>query len=159
MTLKIEPVGTVVGGHQQLGDTYWGGVESVIRLNPGFPAEAVRGLDEFSHLVVTWHFSLASASDVILGARGPRDGQRRHPSGAGTFAHRDHRRPNQLATSFPRLLRIDGLDLHVTDLDAIDGTPVYDLGPYFTVTGPQGVVREPAWPAETLRDYWALWTV
>ncbi|MCQ8835974.1 TrmO family methyltransferase [Streptomyces antimycoticus] len=159
MTLKIEPVGKVVGGHQEIGEIYWGGIDSIIRLDPGYPVEVIQGLDEFSHLVVTWHFSQASPSDVVLGTREPRDDLRWSSAGTGTFTHRDHRRPNQLAVSFPRLLKVDGLDLHVTDLDAIDGTPVYDLGPYFTITGPQGDVREPHWPAEMLRDYWALWTV
>ena len=74
---------------------------------------------------------------------------------SGTFAHRNHRRPNQLATSFPRLLKVDGLDLHVTDLDAVDGTPVYDLAPYFEEMGPRGEIHEPAWPGEMLKDYWS----
>ena len=61
----------------------------------------------------------------------------------------------QLAESFPRLLKVDGLDLHVADLDAIDVTPIYDLAPYFKEMGPRGEVREPKWPAEMLEDYWA----
>jgi hypothetical protein len=72
----------------------------------------------------------------------------------GTFVHRNHRRPNLLAESFPRLLKVEGLDLHVTDLDAIDGSPVFDLAPYFKEMGPRGEVREPSWPREMLRDYW-----
>lgn len=153
MTLGIEPVGVVVGGRKEVADDYWGGVESVIRLDAGYPPEVVRGLDAFSHLVVVWHFSRASPQDVALHARSPRNDPRWEPS--GTFAHRNHRRPNQLATSFPRLLRVEGLDLHVTGLDAVDGTPVYDLGPYFTQMGPRGAVREPEWPGEMLREYWA----
>jgi tRNA (Thr-GGU) A37 N-methylase len=153
MTLQIEPIGTVVGGRTEVADDNWGGVQSIIRLNSTFPLDVVKGLDEFSHLVVTWHFSKASPDDVALHARSPRNDPRWEPS--GTFAHRNHRRPNQLATSFPRLLKVDGLDLHVTDLDAVDGTPVYDLGPYFQEMGPRGDVREPEWPGDMLKDYWA----
>lgn len=40
-----------------------------------------------------------------------------------------------------------------TDLDAIDGSPVYDLAPYFREMGPRGEVREPGWPGEMLKDY------
>ncbi|GGV58938.1 hypothetical protein GCM10010245_92080 [Streptomyces spectabilis] len=54
-----------------------------------------------------------------------------------------------------RSARVDGLDLHVTDLDAVDGTPIYDLGPYFTAMGPRSTIREPAWPQEMLDRYWA----
>ncbi|MEU3277624.1 SAM-dependent methyltransferase [Streptomyces antibioticus] len=153
MTLRIEPIGIVVGGRAEVADDYWGGVRSVIRLDSTFPLDVVKGLGEFSHLVVTWHFSQASPDDVALHARSPRNDPRWEPS--GTFAHRNHRRPNQLATSFPRLIEVDGLDLHVTDLDAVDGTPVYDLAPYFEEMGPQGEVREPAWPGEMLKEYWA----
>jgi tRNA (Thr-GGU) A37 N-methylase len=71
----------------------------------------------------------------------------------GTFVHRNHRRPNQLAESFPRLVKVDGLDLHVTDLDAIDGSPAHDLAPYFKEMGPRGEVRQPNWLSEML-NYW-----
>ncbi|MGW3135028.1 SAM-dependent methyltransferase [Streptomyces sp. NPDC001139] len=153
MTLQIEPIGTVVGGRREVADDNWGGVQSIIRLNSTFPLDVVRGLEQFSHLIVTWHFSKASPDDVALHARSPRNDPRWEPS--GTFAHRNHRRPNQLATSFPRLLKIDGLDLHVCDMDAVDGTPVYDLGPYFQEMGPRGDVHEPEWPRDMLQDYWA----
>ncbi|MFE0520768.1 SAM-dependent methyltransferase [Streptomyces sp. NPDC058954] len=153
MTLQIEPIGTVVGGRTEVADDNWGGVESIIRLNSTYPLDVVKGLSEFSHLIVTWHFSKASPDDVALHARSPRNDPRWEPS--GTFAHRNHRRPNQLATSFPRLLKVEGLDLHVADLDAVDGTPVYDLGPYFQEMGPRGNVHEPEWPGDMLKDYWA----
>ncbi|MEH0650465.1 SAM-dependent methyltransferase [Streptomyces scabiei] len=150
-SLEIKPIGIVVGGRTEVTDDHWSG-SAIIRLNSDFPLEVVRGLEEFSHLLVVWHFHKASPSDVALHARSPRNNSR-WPA-TGTFVHRNHRRPNQLAQSFPRLLKVDGLDLHVTDLDAIDGTPVYDLGPYFAEMGPRGEVREPKWPAEMLSDYW-----
>ncbi|MGV9708870.1 TrmO family methyltransferase domain-containing protein [Streptomyces sp. NPDC003483] len=153
MMLHIESIGTVVGGRTEVADDYWGGIQSIIRLNATYPLEVVQGLEEFSHLVVTWHFSRASPHDVALHARSPRNDPRWEPS--GTFAHRNHRRPNQLATSFPRLLKIEGLDLHVAELDAVDGTLIYDLAPYFREMGPRGDIREPEWPGEMLKDYWA----
>lgn len=97
-------------------------------------------------------FHKASPEDVALHARSPRNNPQ-WPT-TGTFVHRNHRRPNQLAESFPRLLKVDGLDLHVTDLDAVDGSPVYDLALYFREMGPRGEVREPSWPGEMLADYW-----
>lgn len=153
MTIQIKPIGVVVEGRKEVADDYWGGVKSVIRLNSEFPLDVVKGLDSFSHLIVTWHFNQASPEDVALHARSPRNDPRWEPS--GTFAHRNHRRPNQLATSFPRLLKVDGLDLHVTDLDAIVGTLIYDLAPYFQAMGPRGDIREPSWPGEMLKEYWA----
>ncbi|MFI9025302.1 TrmO family methyltransferase [Streptomyces sp. NPDC053560] len=151
-SLKINPIGVVVGGRTEATDDHWNET-AIIRLNSDFPPEVVQGLEEFSHLVVVRHFSKASPDDVALHARSPRD----NPDwpATGTFVHRNHRRPNQLAQSFPRLLKVDGLDLHVRDLDAVEGTPVYDLSPYFREMGPRGELRQPDWPGEMLKDYWA----
>lgn len=151
-TYQVESIGTVVGGHTRVQDDYQAGVESVIRLNEAYPLETLQGIEEFSHLTVTWHFHLARPEDVQLHARSPR-GNTRWPA-TGTFVHRNHRRPNQLATSYPRLLSVEGRDLRVTDLDAVDGTPVVDLAPYFVEMGPRGDVRQPAWPSEMLATYW-----
>ncbi|TBO55686.1 S-adenosylmethionine-dependent methyltransferase [Streptomyces kasugaensis] len=151
-SLEMKPIGTVVGGRTEPLDDQWSGT-AIIRLNPDFPLDVVQGLEEFSHLLVVWHFHLASPDDVALHARSPRNNPQ-WPS-TGTFAHRNHRRPNQLAQSFPRLLKVDGLDLHVEDLDAVDGSPIYDLAPYFQEMGPRGEVREPVWPREMLANYWA----
>ncbi|MCX5303022.1 SAM-dependent methyltransferase [Streptomyces sp. NBC_00160] len=151
-TITLEAIAHVVGGHQKPADDYQGGVESIIRLRSDFPLDTLQGLDEFSHLIVTWHFHLGSDADLHLGARSPRNNPDWEPT--GTFVHRNHRRPNRMATSFPRLLKVNGRDLHVVDLDAVNGTPIYDLGPYFEQMGPRGSVTAPAWPAVMLENYW-----
>ncbi|MFC7329028.1 TrmO family methyltransferase domain-containing protein [Marinactinospora rubrisoli] len=133
---------------------YWGGTRCIIRLHPECPVETLQGLAEFSYLQIVCHFRAATSEGVHLGARHPRNNPVR-PS-TGTFVHRDHRRrPAQLAVSHPRLLRVDGHDLHVEDLDAIDGTPVIDIAPWSSEFGPRGEIREPAWPGQMLTDYWA----
>ncbi|MET8217560.1 SAM-dependent methyltransferase [Streptomyces hirsutus] len=152
-TYEVRPIATVVGGHTRVLDDYQGGVRSIIRLHDEYPLETLQGIEEFSHLTVTWRFHLARPEDVQLHARSPR-GNTRWPA-TGTFVHRNHRRPNQLAISYPRLLDVDGRDLLVTDLDAVDGTPVIDLAPHFEQMGPRGTVRQPAWPGEMLDPaYW-----
>ncbi|MFI6050401.1 TrmO family methyltransferase [Streptomyces violascens] len=154
MSLEIKPIGTVVEGRTEVTDDYWGGIESVIQLDDSeFPLDSVQGLKEFSHLIVVWHFNQASPNDVEYHARSPRGNASWPPT--GTFAHRNHRRPNQLAQSFPRLLSVDGLRIRVTDLDAVIGTDIYDLSPYFQEMGPRGPVSQPSWPGEMLTDYWA----
>ena len=52
------------------------------------------------------------------------------------------------------MLRVDGLRVFVSGLDAIDGTPVVDIKPYMSGFAPRGVIREPAWAVELMRDYW-----
>ncbi|WP_398919217.1 hypothetical protein [Streptomyces sp. 2132.2] len=60
---------------------------------------------------------------------------------------------DQLAQFSPHLVKVDGMDLHVADLDAIDGTPLYDVAPCFQEMRPRGQVRGPSWPTEMLPDY------
>ncbi|MEV7707015.1 SAM-dependent methyltransferase [Streptomyces sp. NPDC088922] len=151
-TYEVESIATVVGGHTCVQDDYQGGIESVIRLNDAYPLETLQGIEDFSHLTVTWRFHMAQPEDVQLHARSPR-GNPRWPA-TGTFVHRNHRRPNQLATSYPRLLKVEGRNLLVTDLDAVDGTPIIDLAPYFKEMGPRSEVRQPTWPGEMLSTYW-----
>lgn len=48
----------------------------------------------------------------------------------GVFATRAPHRPNPIGLSAVRLERVDGLVLHIRDLDLVDGTPVIDIKPY-----------------------------
>lgn len=49
---------------------------------------------------------------------------------------------------------MDGRDLRVTDLDAVDGTPIIDFVAVFKEMLPRGPVTQPSWPTEMLQDYW-----
>ncbi|MEU8588661.1 TrmO family methyltransferase [Streptomyces sp. NPDC048664] len=150
--IQLPVIATVVGGQTGRLDDYKGGVESIIRLVPSIPESALQGIDEFSHLEVVWHFSLGSDNDIELEPRSPR-GNPDWPA-TGGLVHRNHRRPARIGTSYPRLLRVDGRDLHVADLDADAGTPVIDLAPVFQEMLPRGPVHQPEWPTDMLRNYW-----
>jgi tRNA-Thr(GGU) m(6)t(6)A37 methyltransferase TsaA len=152
--IALEPVGTVVGGRADEEDDHWGPVEAVIRLDgTRFGPEAVAGLAEFSHLVVVFHFHLVPESDVQIGARHPR-GNPDWPL-VGMFAQRARMRPNRLGVTSCVLVRVDGLDLHVRGLDAVDGTPVLDVKPYMReFEPPLEVVRQPPWASELMAGYW-----
>lgn len=63
------------------------------------------------------------------------------------------RRLNWLGVSRTRLLRVNGLDLHVSELDAVDGTPILDIKPWFTEFGPRGTAHQAAWSTEMLKNY------
>jgi len=60
----------------------------------------------------------------------------------GTFALRSPARPNPIAMSVVKLLRIEGDTLSVVGLDCLDGTPLIDIKPYFASTDsvPEAVV-------------------
>jgi tRNA (Thr-GGU) A37 N-methylase len=150
----VEPVAHVIGGRREPTDDYWGGTKAIVRIdNPRFGPDSVKGLDGFSHLEVVFRFHLTDPTDLHTGARRARDNPE-WPE-VGIFGHRNMRRLNWLGVSRCRLTKIDGLDLHVEELDAVDGTPVLDIKPWFAEMGPRGPVRQPAWPTDMLRLYFA----
>lgn len=152
-SIALRPVGTVVGGRTEPFDDDWNTEEALIRLDAAqFTADAVLGLDAFSHIEVVFRFHLADPDRVHTGARHPR-GNAAWPL-VGIFAQRGKDRPNLLGVSRCRLLGVDGLDLRVRGLDAIAGSPVLDVKPYLAEFGPQGDVVQPAWATELMHDYY-----
>ena len=69
-----------------------------------------------------------SRRDIVLQVPGHYGVQR------GTFALRSPARPNPIAMSVVRLVRVDGNKLTVVGLDCLDGTPLLDIKPYFAST-------------------------
>lgn len=95
-------------------------------------AEALRGLEGFSHIWLIWQFSQAVRSDWSATVRPPRLGGNTR---MGVFATRSPFRPNHLALSCVRLEGIEldtpqGPVLHVSGADLMDGTPIVDIKPY-----------------------------
>ncbi|MFI6157251.1 SAM-dependent methyltransferase [Kitasatospora sp. NPDC051170] len=151
--MTVRPVARVVGGRDEVRDDLWGSVGAVIRLDgERFGEEALYGLADFSHLEVVYHFDRVPEDRIETGARHPR-GNTDWPL-VGIFAQRGKNRPNRIGVSRCELVRVDGLDLHVTGLDAVDGTPVLDIKPYLAEFGPRGRVRQAAWSVELMRDYY-----
>ncbi|WP_080684760.1 SAM-dependent methyltransferase [Salinispora arenicola] len=150
----VEPIAHVVGGRIEPTDDYWGGVRAIIRIDEKrFTSDSTKRLDAFSHLEVVFRFHLTDPTDLNLGARRPRD----NPDWpeVGIFGHRNMRRINWLGVSRCRLLEVDGLDLHVEGLDAVDGTPVLDIKPWFVEFGPRGEVHQAHWTTAMLGHYFA----
>ena len=85
------------------------------------------GLDSVSHVVVLYWMDQARR-DLVLQA------PHHYTERRGTFALRSPVRPNPIAVSVARLLRIDGNTLTVVGLDCVDGTPLLDIKPYFSTT-------------------------
>jgi tRNA (Thr-GGU) A37 N-methylase len=86
-----------------------------------------------------------SRRDLVLQA------PRHYAVARGTFALRSPARPNPIAMSVVRLLRVDGNRLSVVGLDCLDGTPLLDIKPYFASTdaAPDAVV---GWHAESRKS-------
>lgn len=127
-------------------------LEGQVVFQPAYSApEAFRGLEQFSHIWLIWEFSAAkkqgSWSPTV---RPPRLGGNQR---MGVFATRSPFRPNSLGLSCLRLHRVSFAKgqavLHVSGIDMMDGTPVYDVKPYIPLAdcrpdAAQGYTRQTA---------------
>jgi tRNA-Thr(GGU) m(6)t(6)A37 methyltransferase TsaA len=112
------------------------GAEGVIKLSSDpLLRTALRELESFSHLWVLFVFhdhGLADARAWKPSIRPPRLGGARK---VGVLASRSPHRPNPIGLSAVKLGRIEldapgGIEIHVTGVDVLDGTPVLDIKPY-----------------------------
>ena len=94
--------------------------------------DALRGIEEYSHLWLIWQFSQAVRQDWSPTVRPPRLGGNTR---MGVFATRSPFRPNNLGLSCVCLLEVKhtqqyGTVLIVGGADLLDGTPIFDIKPY-----------------------------
>ena len=96
--------------------------------------DALRGLEEFSHLWLIWEFSenRGAAKEWNPMVRPPRLGGNKS---MGVFATRSPFRPNPIGLSCVKLVSIDHSSsdapvIVVAGADLVDGTPIYDIKPY-----------------------------
>ena len=108
-------------------------LRSTIVFEPEFRnPDALRGIEDFSHLWIIWQFSEAVRTGWSPTVRPPRLGGNTR---IGVFATRSPFRPNNLGLSSVKLLGVEhtekyGTVLHVGGADLMDGTPIFDVKPY-----------------------------
>jgi tRNA-Thr(GGU) m(6)t(6)A37 methyltransferase TsaA len=135
-----------------------GGVPGRIELLPGRNYEhALADLEGWEFVwVLFWFDRNAGWRPKVLPPRS-RSGRK------GVFATRSPHRPNPLGLSAVRLERVEGLTLHVRDLDMLDGTPVLDIKPYVAYTdalpdASAGWLGDTAAPADPLSAFAVEWS-
>jgi tRNA-Thr(GGU) m(6)t(6)A37 methyltransferase TsaA len=97
-----------------------------IEVEPDFAA-ALKGVETCSHMLVLYWMDRARRDLVVQAPR-------HYGEPRGTFALRSPVRPNPIAASVVKLIKVDGTRLSVVGLDCLDGTPLLDLKPYFAST-------------------------
>ena len=108
-------------------------LESTVVFEPEYrEAEALRGLEGFSHIWLIWQFDRAVREDWSPTVRPPRLGGNTR---MGVFATRSPFRPNAIGLSVVKLTGIEripgrGTVLRVAGADLMDGTPILDVKPY-----------------------------
>jgi tRNA-Thr(GGU) m(6)t(6)A37 methyltransferase TsaA len=105
-----------------------------VELDPRF-RDGLKDVETCSHLVLLYWMDRAPRN-LVLQVPGHYGVQH------GTFALRSPARPNPIAMSVVRLLKVEGGTLSVVGLDCLDGTPLIDIKPYFASTDavPEAVV-------------------
>ncbi len=112
-------------------------VQATIVFEPPYRnADALRGLEAFSHLWLIWHFSEVKQAGWSPTVRPPRLGGNAR---MGVFATRSPYRPNPIGLSSVKLERIDwdtpdGAVIYVSGADLMNGTPILDIKPYLAYT-------------------------
>ena len=112
-------------------------VESTIVFQPEYRnADALRGIDGYSHLWLLWVFSEAIRDTWSPTVLPPRLGGKTR---MGVFATRSPFRPNPIGLSSVKLVGVElhgpqGPILHVAGADLMDGTPILDIKPYLPFT-------------------------
>ena len=108
-------------------------LRSTIVFEPEFRnADALRGMEDFTHLWIIWQFSEAVRNSWSPTVRPPRLGGNAR---MGVFATRSPFRPNNLGLSCVKLIGLEqtkdlGTVIHVAGADLMDGTPIFDIKPY-----------------------------
>jgi tRNA-Thr(GGU) m(6)t(6)A37 methyltransferase TsaA len=148
--VNIQPIGVIKSTASEAKDEGWGSVISEIHLKQDL-ATGLQGLDQFSHLIVIFLMHQATfnaATDLVRRPRGRDD----MPE-LGIFAQRAKHRPVPIGITAVELAGVADNVVTVRGLDAIDGTPVLDLKPYFPAFDKIDDAAVPDWAAVLMKDY------
>ncbi len=149
----MTPVGSVRSTRLKPEDDNWDAEKVYVELDSNqYRPEALVGLETFSHVEVLFYMNQVDPEKVEKTARHPRNNTD-WPK-VGIFAQRGKNRPNQIGTTICRVLKVEGLRLHLEGLDAIDGSPVLDIKPWVSEFGPRGKVFQPQWMSVLMNLYW-----
>ena len=146
----MEGIGVVRSPVVEGVDEGWGDVVSEIRLDDRY-APGLAGLNEFSHILVVFYMHKSTFDEGAHLQRRPQ-GRRDMPL-IGIFAQRAKHRPNPIGVTAVELLKVEGSTLSVRGLDAIDGTPVLDVKPYFPTYHCREDAVTPSWVGELMKEY------
>ncbi len=148
--LTLKPIGFVKNIRSEKSDKNWSTVESIIELNDDFSSDSLDGIELFSHLEILYSFH--KSEKTFIGSEHPR-GDTKYPK-VGIFAQRKKDRPNHIGATIVNLISKEGKCLTVSNLDAINGTPILDIKPVFQEYLPMGEVKQPDWTKELMKEYW-----
>ena len=125
--VSVRPIGVVRNGVKTPRPDGWSHVRSDILVRDDL-TDSLDGIEGYSHIIVVFAFDKVPESALRSRVRPGPDG--RVPE-QGVLATRSQLRPSPVGVSVVKLLKRRRNVLRVEALDAIDGTPVLDIKPYF----------------------------
>lgn len=146
----LRPIGYVHCDVTAQTDENWGTITSQIQLLPEYRG-GLLGLDQFSHLLVLTYLHKAAFDPTKHLTRRPRNLE--SMPRVGIFAQRAKDRPNPVGTTAVSLQSVTSDSVIVRGLDAIDGTPVIDLKPYYPEYDRVENATTPEWVSRLMRHY------
>ena len=146
----FRPIGVVANNVTDTVDENWGNVHSRLIVDEQL-VRGLQGLEQFSHALVITFLQKASFNPERHLVRRPR-GLDSMPL-VGIFSQRAKDRPNPIGVTAVQIVGVGDDFVEVKGLDAIDGTPVLDIKPYYPqydlVTG----ASVPEWVNKLMQGY------
>ena len=149
MQINMEPIGFVSNDVQGKKDVSWGEDVSTIRLNEEYIG-GLQGLNDFSHVTIIYYLDRAVFDREKHLKRHPQN--REDMPLVGIFSQRGKDRPNRMGMTSVQVVEVSEDTLTVKGLDAIDGTPVLDIKPYYPVYDRKDA-KVPEWVDRLMEHY------
>ena len=148
-SIEMLPIGRVENTVSEKKDTAWGGNVSTIILDDQY-AGGLSGLDQFSHAIILYYLDQAQFVKEKHLQRRPQN--REDMPMVGIFSQRAKDRPNRIGMTSVEIVSVSGRTLTVKGLDAVNGTPVLDIKPYYPVYDRKEAVV-PGWVNRLMEHY------
>ena len=128
MKIEMEPIGYVSNKVKDRKDVSWGEDTSSIILDEEYNF-GLKGLEDFSHVIIIYHLDKAKYEKEKHLQRRPQN--RDDMPLVGIFSQRGKDRPNRIGMTSVKVVSVSEDRIVVEGLDAVDGTPVLDIKPYY----------------------------
>ena len=147
--IVMKPIGYVHNNVENKKDVAWGQDVSTIHLEEEYYS-GLEGLSDFSHAIIIYHLDKAVYDKEKHLQRRPQN--RDDMPLVGIFSQRGKDRPNRIGMTSVQIVNVEDTQLTVRGLDAIDGTAVLDIKPYYPVYDKKDAIV-PEWVDRLMEHY------
>lgn len=147
--IVMKPIGYVHNNVENKKDVAWGQDVSTIHLEEEYYT-GLEGLSDFSHAIIIYHLDKAVYDKEKHLQRRPQN--RDDMPLVGIFSQRGKDRPNRIGMTSVQIVNVEDTQLTVKGLDAIDGTAVLDIKPYYPVYDKKDAIV-PEWVDRLMEHY------